>query len=259
MKYLRGPRVELNFYYADIGEQAALGRLMRALIELGAEFVGEGLVHVGANAQKPFGSPYDLPCETMNFTLSDLDILLADPEKRLVEVYFYNAVGLAQKDVAEEVMFVSISEEAARSDKHPVALHTDGDAFSYPPEYTDIARAQEGGKQVYERFTMLVKKTRPAYAAITYEYYMKCPMDLRVDSYHYEFNDFFVSEVYLGSARIDAVQRLYHGAYVERLGDGIYLSCYEYFNPRGVELRDDDLARGAAMAQIIASVTSSTD
>jgi hypothetical protein len=237
MKYCTGPFLELNFYFHDVPEHIAFRHFVNALIELGAEFTGEALAHIGPDADAPFGFPHDWPREIIN-----------NSDTRPVSVYMVNAGGLGTPEI-EHVGYVGISRAAAESDRHPIGIDTDGKPFADD----NRIRAESIGDKAYKRFLALVEATHPAYAAITLEHGLKCPADLRLSSSRHDFSDFFLDESYIGAENLMAILQLYGEAYVKEIGDGLYFSCNEYFNPQRIAVPDDP-SRHAEVARIIALV-----
>jgi hypothetical protein len=84
------PFLKLSFYYADMPEQAALGRLITVLSDLGAELVGKQAAHTGPNAGKRFRFPSDYLQEFVEFELSELSEIIANPDIRLVPDHYDN-------------------------------------------------------------------------------------------------------------------------------------------------------------------------
>jgi hypothetical protein len=250
LKYRDGPLLELNFYYGMLPEDTALVRVIRALARLGARLAGGGLAHTGPDAYEPFSFPHEWPRERILLDLDDLEAIQAAPDIRLVGVYMLDAGGLAQPGVADYVGLMGISREAAGIDHHPVGIDTDGTPFAALTEESDRAEARQLGLQAYRRFRAVVEATCPAYAALLPGHILQCPTDLQLQPSPHNFHDFYVSGPYVGAHNLAAIEDLYAGAYVEPVGDGLYISCHPCFNPRRVELPPDP-ARGAAVARVI--------
>jgi hypothetical protein len=101
---------------------------------------------------------------------------------------------------------------------------------------------------------MLVESLRPTYAAITIEWPLECPEDLQRDARSLAFRNFFVSRGYLGESKLARVRDIFADAYVEPVGDGVYISCMEEFNPEGRHLESDDAAqRSVEVAKLLAA------
>ena len=156
---------------------------------------------------------------------------------RLLEVGLANAIGLAPNEI---VTYSFIRPESVGLDMHPLTILTEGSAFSYPGPYRGVtAKSRRLGKKIYERFIALVTALQPAYAAITVEYSLECPTDLRYDPRSAAFRDFFVSMAYVGESDLRQIKKISKDAYMEAVGDGLYVSCFAPFNPLSKELRNE--------------------
>ena len=256
MKKPGPPFLEFGFYFGDVPETDAFERLVTALLEGGAKFAGTGAAHRGPKIRdEKFASIHDQELETVPLRdLTDMTQCLADPDTRLIQVYLEGASGITS-GLIEPVGYLSVSSEAALIDRHPLAIWTEATLFSGPPGQQISERAKDAGKQAYQRFRFLVEKLRPSYAAITVEYALECPADLRRDARSLAFRDFFVSEQYLGADKLKMVEGLFRDAFIERIGDGLYISCSEIFNPMGVKKDAEEAAwQSVEVAELIASV-----
>jgi hypothetical protein len=226
------PFLELGFYFADTPEADAFARLVETLIALGATLTGSGSAHRGSGIRgKSFASVTDkhLP-EPVTVDALSLTQVLTDPDIRVVEVAMKDSIGIAQ-NAPELVSYVNISPEAARTDRHPLAVITEGEVFCGTLREHFARRRHEAGTAVYSRFRELVLALDPAYASITVEWPLECPTDLRRDSRSGAFRDFFVGGSYLASEELGLLQELFSGAFVEPLANGLYISSSEDFNP----------------------------
>jgi hypothetical protein len=256
MKRPNPPFLELGFYFANIPEADAFARLITTLLSLGATFTGEASMHRGIGIrEKPFASITDAPLpELVTLDAATLMRSLVDPDIRLIEVYLDGAIGVA-RNAAEIVSYVSVSPEAAHADRHPLAILTEAEIFSGSLRQRFARRARRAGRQVYQRLRALVEATRPAYAAITVEFPLQCPTDLRRDPRSLAFRDFFVSGTYIGAPNLAVAKNLFAGAFVEPLTDGLYISCTKDFNPDGRNLPVEDAQRRSVeQAKLIASL-----
>ncbi len=233
MRKLTAPYMELQFYFDKKSEQTALRDLIMTLLGLGAAFTGDGYVHRGKEIQsKPFAYITDLVRERVDIRSTDeFEYWLVNPDARLISVLMSNASGTTT-DIAEVVSFISISEAASQVDRHPLSIWTDGDLFVGSEEKyeQDARKRMKVGLKAYKRFLEIVARLDPAYAAVTVEYSMECPTDLRRDPRSLAFN-FYVSRAYVGESGFARIQNLYADAYTELVGGGLYLSTYESLNP----------------------------
>jgi hypothetical protein len=248
------PFLEFGFYFGVTPERDALTQLVKVLLQGGAKFGGTASVHRGKGVRDElFASIHDLELETVSVSNSaDMGLLLADPNIRLIQVDMEGASGMT-RELIEPVGYQSISSTAAHIDRHPLAVRTEAAPFSGPPSQPAGSGAKEAGKQAYLRFRFLVAELRPAYSAITIEYALECPADLRSDPRSLAFRDFYVSEQFIGADKLRVVENLFEGAFQERIGDGLYVSSSDVFNPMGVGKDAEESAwQSVEVAKLIA-------
>ena len=256
MSALQAPFLELSFYFTQLLSAQAYLRVITELSRLGASFTGEAYAHRGREiGHEPFASIHDRDLErvTVN-TVADLVQMLDDADTRLVQTHMTEAVGLAQ-DAAEIVTYVAISPEAAPVDQHPVAIWTEGELFSGDLRQSESTKP--AGLLVYRRFRALLETLQPAYAAITNEYGMECPADLRRDPRSHAFRDFFVSGAYVGASTLDRIKTVFADAYVESIGHGLYISSTAEFNPNNQSVDATQATRQSGeVARLLAAAAS---
>lgn len=219
-----GPFLEFNFYWADLSERDALFRLARALVRLDAQFRygGVDLVSSAHSAQ-----------DVDIVDLDGLEDLLTRPDTHVQRLYMEGATGTT-RGVAEIITYLSAMEILA-AEPRSLAIWTEGQWTERWTQETKAGKqhARTMGARARKRFCALAEATKPSYAAITVEYPLPTPAELRRGGPGYAFFDFYVSGIYVGQASLMTIQRLYEDAYVEPVGEGIYISCSPYFNPRG--------------------------
>lgn len=253
------PLLGCSFYFPGISDADALALLVEGLVRSGARFRGEVLAlrAQGARSQL-FASPTDLLSADNGVGRIALDLpglrhYLTDPNVLLLRIGVAGAIGLAQHEVAT---YSFILPESVGVDTHPLVLWSEGGVFSGPDRRVTKA-ARKAGRKVYDRFLSLVKILSPAYAAITVEYSLECPMDLRLDSRSYAFRDFFIDGAYIGKSKLGLVRAMFEDvdAYVEVVGDGLYVSCFGAFNPANKDVTGSiAIAKSITVAKLIASV-----
>jgi len=82
---------------------------------------------------------------------------------------------------------------------------------------------------------------------------LRTPYELRRKPNSGTFSNFYVSGSYIGSAALAATTALYAGAYIEPVADGVYVSCWEFLNPRGKRLTAGVYGRSVAVSRAIAA------
>lgn len=250
MQTIEAPYLEIGFYFERVPEEKAFVQLLKALFELEFQLGNRGYIHTEARKREGFASVSDkVPIEVPLNGWIDVDNLFADPNTRLVQVVI-NDMG---NNTETLVTYMSISPESVHRDWHPIAIWNSGELFSGSLTEEYEKQAKRRGKQAYQLLKDLVDKVRPSYATITVEEPIECPTDLARDPRSYAFRNFYVEEAFVGSSGFIQIKQMFGNAYIELLGEGIYVSCYEYFNPEGQTLNNDlALTKSVEVAKLIA-------
>ncbi len=257
MNDLSGSSMELNFYHGNLLEREAFSNLVAALLRLGAQFSGIGGIQTGVGIRDaPFSNVHeDNPGQSVRIgSLESLARYLQAPDVRLTHVRMRGASGISRK-LDEYVIYTSISPEAAAVDRHPIAIWTEGWMFTKPLDSEYEKTTRTAGRRAYRRLLELIDIVRPSYAALTVENALECPTDLRRDPRTYAFTDFYISRSYIGADNLRGIVRLFEEAYTEPTADGVYISCYQAFNPEGRKVDSAAASyKSTEVARLIASV-----
>ncbi|HWD40492.1 MAG TPA: hypothetical protein VG944_16705 [Fimbriimonas sp.] len=108
-----------------------------------------------------------------------------------------------------------------------------GSAFMAPLG-TEATRMRRGGL-AYNRLLKICEVLNPTYASITVEEELQAPRELAKNPDSYCFEEFFIGAE-LGETLLQQVTDLCREAYIERVGNGTYVSMNRWFNPRQVNL-----------------------
>jgi hypothetical protein len=251
MKFPTGsPILNFSYYFAYLSAEQALARVVTALLDLGAVL------------KSGRGTLWPLNTEEHIASAADLRRWLVDPPGRLEAVVLTGATD-TRRNHAEVVTFALISDAVAHTDRPAIEIETDGHWTEYwlyirgrQQARTLRQQARTIGKRAKKRFCTLVEAVQPSYAAILFETYLPCPAELRQrpHSRYDGFSSFFVSSSYVGAARLARIQTLFDGAYIEPVGDGLYISAWEFFNPEAVSLACDEGRRSEQVAHLIATI-----
>lgn len=229
---LDAPFLEMGFYFAAVTDADAFAAAAQAILARGSRFLGAAGWRGPAKRAQPFMSIRgDDLREQLSIDANDLHAALVDPDLRIMEISFDHVIGISK--APERLEYVSVfSEEASLQDHHPIVILAEGEPFSGPH---DPERGRKPGKKVYETFTQLVTSLSPSYACITVERAAECPTDLHRDPRHFS-EDFFISRDFIGSQGLDTIAGWFDGAYQEPLGNGMYISTYQHWNPRRIDM-----------------------
>lgn len=256
MKRPTPPFLELSFYFAEMADTDALVHVLAALTSEGAQFAGSGMVHSGRRiGEAQFSGINDALLEAVSLNnLDEAKIYATVADIRLVQVEMRGA-SAAGRTRSELITYISISPGAMLNDHHPIAIWTTGALFSGPADKSRRRQRRRVGSQIQQRFLDLIRILRPSYAAVTVEIALECPTDLRIDARTGAFQEFYVSENYLGAHRMSRVLNSFPNAYRETIADGWYISCWGDFNPQGREVEHGEANKGSsAVVALIAEL-----
>jgi hypothetical protein len=240
MRSLDAPFLEIGFYFAELSDADAYVKLARAILARGSSFVASRGVHGPGARSARFRWSSELDHVPLALRTDQLPQALEDPDLRVTQLFFDHIVGVSK--APERLEYAELySDEAALSDNHPISIIAEGEYFSGP---YDRDRAIKPGKKTYNTFRELVIALEPSYACIAVEKATECPTDLHRDPRGFDDN-FYMSEAFIGPSGIAAIAKLFEGAYQEPMGAGLFVSTYEYWNPRRISF---DSAKASYLA-----------
>lgn len=254
------PYLELSFYSRRQNESETLLRIVESSLAKGAQLEGKVYVHHGNGLRdKAFASITDqvlVPLPLSSAT--QLKDYMSDPDLRVVQI---TLTGLFSENELNLATRVSISQQASVHDHHPLAIWLHDLVWHGLPEGSlDEEEVAKAGAAVYQRFKEFVLELQPSYAAITVEYSLECPFDLKYDPRTYAFKDFYVSAAYLRSEHMDVLREVFRKAYLEELEQGLYVSTTRYFNPDYVSVDTSQvLANSSRIGGLLGSAVSYND
>jgi hypothetical protein len=252
---MNGPFIELGFYFAALSGHEALAKTFRHLLSCGGKCNGTVWIVRGYEIQAKPNSHRSLLPPSLETVVNptEIETLLADPNCRVLDIdmrppdYFGSSreLRLAQ---------LTIDETSVEKDNNPVAIWLDGSAINLSTETIKPKKAKLG-REVLGAFKRLAASLAPDYAAITVEYGLDCPSDLRNDPNTYAFHNFYVSEKFLGQSALESIRLKFPKAIHEQLSEGqltVTSSWLYSSNYRKVRELDDSNALCAYVASLIA-------
>lgn len=221
------PFLELNFYFSH-RNPIDLTDFVLGLLEMGARLSGVAYLQRTLDvANQPINSmpAFEDAWEMLNIdSATELVALRDNPIMRPVKIPMWEATGVGG---AEIVTYLRGNPKPYSSDRAAIAIWTSGDSFWGIGERGTHASTRRDGRIAYKRFIQLVERFDPDYGSITFEWGLETPSELATRTSTPSFYN-----CYLSNAILEAIT-LPSSAYVERLPKGMYISGYEYFNPKG--------------------------
>lgn len=218
-----GPHLTVGVYRPRQSDEENLVATLHTLLGLGAVLKGVGTAQVPG---EPVVSARDMKVRPIS--LSDLDAIVADPTQQIHQFYIEGYF-----DGSSVVSLSPMSDEAARTDRHPVSVFFNAWDFEMGDE-DDQARIGDRARRL---LLELARSPEVAYGAILGEgWWMYPPTELTDDDSSIYFGDFVLADWVAAEDR-DLILAAFQGAYVEQLEFGTYISVSEWFNPCHLGLR----------------------
>lgn len=233
MSGIDAPYLELGFYFSALSGDEAIVKVFRHLTKDGATCEGTVVFHAGPGIRgQPFSDITDQPCVSQKaINDQEIETLFLNENVRLLRLTMRSARFLDWSRL-QILAQLRISPSCVTCDTHPIALWLDGSVLSHPPGNLP-RKARRLGERSLESFRQLVSSLKPDYAAVTVDYGLECPCDIRVDPRTLAFQDFYLSEMFLGKRALAAVRRKAPFAHHEQTQDGQITCCSEWISPDG--------------------------
>lgn len=238
-----GEFVELDFYFGKRGRADSFRNVVEYCCTNGGTFAQEVMVSEGPGIRnRRYTYYYCDPVCALGLHERELWDLLCNPNVDTVKVAIWSAIGVTTR-VPEIITYSGVSEEASKDDNAAVAIISE--AYGKEPEIM--------GRLCYEKFVGICNTLEPEYAAILNEDSLPCRQDLQSGMGNRCFLNFFVSEHAHSPRLISEIEQLFRDAYVEKMRNGIYISTWPDYNPKGcgVDMKNA-VARSKTVAELLA-------
>jgi len=257
------PHLQCGFYFDTLSEAEAFAHMTEYLLARRAEFTGRVMVVHGSGVRTQnvrwellWGSDERTQgIKEESIDRPQLMAYLVDSNVKVLQVGLKNVIATSANG-NDIVGYVPMSRSASASgkDKHAIEILSEGAVFCGPPGNKPSSAERRMGKHARETFLSVVEVLSPAYATITVEIELKNPWELAHGLSYRAFSDFFVNEGYIGPENAHRISKMYRGAYIEKVKNGLYVSCYGPFNPNDTNVDTDErLQWSAEVATMIAA------
>jgi len=238
MLYPNPPHLECGFYFHDISEADALAQMTDYLTSRKVAFTGRIVAAFDHNIRSRVvrWEPAWLEDERTDAVKSlDIDVTalveyVRDESVKVIQIEMRSALGISTK--REVLGYCPLPRMFLGN--HAIEILADGQAFTGYGGETNTSEARRLGRRTYEWFLATARDLAPSYATITVEKPIPIPAQLGKIESSTVFTDFYISNAYVGESGVTRIKSIYTSAYIEIVGDGVYISCYEYFNPNRV-------------------------
>lgn len=246
-----GELVGLDFYFGSLASADALEAVVRLCLQSGG--VCSNRIYVcdfkGAR-ESQFESVYSDEVRKRGVSEATLFDCLSDSDQRVVRVPIAGAIGISG-DTADLVTFNGVSRPALLRNSHPVSISAEGWVFSTPGYEKKAIKA---GRRCYNRFLHYCKSLQPDYAAILNENSLPSACDLLREKGDRCFYDFFVNAEVYGEHLLQHLECMYKDAFLERIGNGLFVSVSSWYNPKGLKINRLEASRRSVAVSKLLSV-----
>jgi len=227
MKNPEAPFLEISFYFSNEDGNSSLEKLTAYLL-------GRGAVPKAAYTTDRTNSPlvgFDFRFQEHRIDRSEnVWELLQNDNTTTIKIALEKGTRIIP-DTREFVVQLPISENSVHVDHNPVALWLEGEALSYAPTMTIPVKVRRIGTKTLKVFRDAILFLQPTYAAITVDYDMECPTDLKHDPRTHAFRDFYIARAYVGEEGLSKIRQFCPGAYHEDLPMGQITCCSGFLAP----------------------------
>jgi hypothetical protein len=233
------PFLELGFYFRERSGREALNCLATTLMTEFNAVPKHALVTKSTSASL-FRADEGVDSLVTTPKTNDLRQLL-DDSSRFVKKIIVDKGTRIVSDAREFVVVLPIESSESENEGNSVAIWVEGEVFSRACSETGSKREQKVAAKALDTFKTLISYLRPTYAAITVDYGLETPCDLRLDSRSYAFFDFYLSRDDFGESFLAGLKSKYpNSAYDDYEGGQITLTTSALRNVLGVESAVDD-------------------
>lgn len=222
------PFLELGFHFDRVSGREAFHKLTRTVIEkLGA--IPKEVTFRNCEERVLLRSNESTSSTQRVSSHEDVWKLFEDEKRLAVKL----AVEKGTKIVPDAIEFVTIL-PVNSSDPgecgNSVAIWIEGAVFSVSSAQDGIpSKTRSVGLKARSVFVDLVRRLNPTYAAITVDYGLESPCDLRDDPRTYAFRDFYLQSEHFGGKTFQEMKSRFPKADYEDLGCGVIVTTTKPF------------------------------
>lgn len=184
------PFLELGFYFRQKSGREAFRHLVSVLTEeFGAVPANSVVTDQTANCLSRANESAERIVKTTSG--NELNRLLDDSSKFVRKVTLEKGTRIV-RDAQEYVVVLPINGADCQNENNAVAVWIEGEALSRASNDNVSNKEKKIAVNTFETFKKLVSLLQPAYGAITVDYGLETPCDLRLDSRSLAFRDFYL-------------------------------------------------------------------
>lgn len=214
------PYIEIAFYYRSVA--SVQERFRDFLHNLNDNHIGK-LVGIGY-------SRYLDRAYLHRFNLEELEARIMREENCLHTVCIEDLVGNNRNNRYDIITYRSMYSRYLAKNEQIITIQTESDPLE---AHNDDSFAK--GNRVYKVLMEICHTTEPTYASISIEEPLEPPLALHELGASATLYNFFVNHNFVNQKQLAIMEELYKGAYIERVKQGTYFSCNQFFNPDKVQ------------------------
>jgi len=233
------PYLELGFYFRQRSGREALNCLIATLL---TEFnaVPKHAFATKSTSASLFRAEEGTDCLVKTPNANDLARLLNDSSRFVKKIIVDKGTRIV-RDAQEFVVVLPIESSNCEDEGNSVAIWVEGAAFSRACSAIGSKTERKVAAKTLETFKTLISHLRPTYAAMTVDYGLETPCDLRSDSRSLAFRDFYLSRDDFGKSFLAELKKKYPNSVYDDYEEGqITITTAALRKAMGVESAVDD-------------------
>lgn len=222
------PFLELGFHFDRVSGRDAFQKLSITVIEgLGA--IPKEVTFRNCD-KRVLLRANEATCSTQRVSsLEDVRRLFEDEKRLAVKLAVEKGTRIVP-DAREFFTILPVNSSDPGDCGNSVAIWIEGANFSVPSVQDGIpSKTRSVGLKTRSVFVDLVRRLNPTYAAITFDYGLESPCDLRDDPRTYAFRDFYLQSEQFGVKAFQEMKSRFPNADYEDLGCGVIVTTTKPF------------------------------
>jgi len=220
------PYLELGFYFESLAQREVLLRVIDTLTLWGGVSCHSATSSIPGPKENETDAKEQRQCKEREYAISDLNevrALMTNDDQVLRKLTISGLMNI----IPDTYEFVVSGDRVGRPSQHGTVIGIWGDGSWLSTGSTEVDAFQKKcGPRVLEVFRTLIGEMSPTYAAITVDYGLETPDELRRDPRSYAFRNFYLSARLLSQSVIRRFGNEYQKFHQETCGEGrLFLSA----------------------------------
>jgi hypothetical protein len=214
------PFLELGFYFRGLSGRDAFYNLVRTLTTKFKAVPKEATVTSTGTTSYPSPDAKIIETNVKIDRPERLWQLFSDQSTFVQKVALENGTRIVP-DAKEFAVVLPVRRQNPENDKNSVAIWIEGESLSHADSFGgSTTKSSKVGSRALAVFKDLVTQLQPTYGAITVDYGLETPYDLRDDPRTYAFRDFYLDRTSFGDDSLRAIRDRFPNAVHQDFANG---------------------------------------